>query len=639
MKNLLVLIFSFLTIGMYAQQQECGTYTSPEDMEVFYNRERAPENSFKAGSVVEIPIVYHLTHRDDGTGGFDLAETFRLHCDLNERYENSEIHFYILDIIDHNNTGYFDMTLNNAGSVMMNNENNRDACNVFIVDDALSGGTSVCGYSFLASGWGGPNRGGVILDIGCSGAGSTTLTHEMGHYLNLPHTFYWWENTVYGSDDEIPEQYWERADGSNCSTTADGFCDTPPDYISTVRWECNSPQVLTDAVGQEFTVDEKNYMSYSVDGCQSYFKQEQIDEMKNTPSTHRSYLSNLTAPNTDALDAPTLIYPPNNIVGLALGDVEFKWNEIPGATYYLFEMSLNNFTTVVYSEVLTTNSVIYSNLGSNSYYSWRVKAMNYGSVCNESSLRSFSTSTFSASVTYDNVFCNGKSDGNAAAITDEAEISSYFWYRFDSNTNAYVNFNISTSSNLIYNLGANSYYVELVRPNGTKSVVPFDIVEPTFLDVELSQNSNSVLTTVTGGTPPYSFLWSDGSSLSENNNPVNGGTSTLYLTDDNGCFISKSYNFTSTISSINDELTEITNLTVYPNPVKGDNVFINFDSKKDINMTLELFSVDGKQVRDYNRTIAVGENTLALPISSLDKGVYYIKFSINKKTITRKIIL
>lgn len=639
MKNIIVLIFSFLGFSIHAQMQECGTVASSEDMQAYYNRERAPQNNLKAGTVVEIPIVYHLTRRDDGTGGFDLAETFRLHCDLNERFEDAEIHFYILDIIEHNNSDYFNMTYNGRGSVMMNNENNLNACNVFLADEANTYYiswqnndtivTSVCGYSYVPMFNSGPNRGGVVLNMGvCTESNSTTLTHEMGHYLNLPHTF-----DGYRANDP---NTWERADGSNCLYTGDSFCDTPADYDSD-RWPCTSPNNFTDAIGQIFSVDEKNYMSYSYDGCQQYFKPEQIAEMQNTPSTYRSYLLNLTPPNTDALVSPTLNYPPNNMNNLSLGSINFEWSSVPAATHYLFELTYSSFNNVIYKEVVTTNSISYNNFTAGSSYKWRVKAINYGSVCNEYKEGSFSVSTFNADVFSNDVFCNGAMNGSASVDTTGNDISTFNWYELDAAAVSYNNFS-TTTDNIIRNLAPNKYYVEVVKANGDIVVISFKIEEPVELDVTLSQNTNSLLSNVTGGTPPYSFLWSDGSNSSQNNNPI-VGENTIYLTDHNGCFVSKSFTFTAGTSAIDDFSNDISNLIVYPNPIKGNKVFINLIAKNIDNVSLELYSVDGKLVREYNRTLIVGENTLELPIEKIGKGVYFMKFLINNNSTTRKIIL
>ena len=78
---------------------------------------------------------------------------------------------------------------------------------------------------------------------------------------------------------------------------------------------------------------------------------------------------------------------------------------------------------------------------------------------------------------------------------------------------------------------------------------------------------------------------------------------------------------------------------IYPNPVKGDYVYMNFVSKNNMAVSLELFSVDAKLIRNYTREVSIGENTLKLPIPKIGKGVYFIKFTINNNSITRKLIL
>ncbi|MCD8566524.1 MAG: hypothetical protein LRY36_01130 [Alphaproteobacteria bacterium] len=123
-----------------------------------------------------------------------------------------------------------------------------------------------------------------MLQKGCMQANNMTFRHEMGHYLNLPHTFYGWEgenppSIGQNAPSSIGGVPVERADGSNCANSGDGFCDTPADYLSD-RWSCQFDRHYYDPVGQQITVDEKNYMSYSFDGCWLLFKTRSISRSK-----------------------------------------------------------------------------------------------------------------------------------------------------------------------------------------------------------------------------------------------------------------------------------------------------------------------------------------------------------------------
>ncbi len=80
-----------------------------------------------------------------------------------------------------------------------------------------------------------------------------TMTHEMGHHLNLQHTF---EGNSCSEGD--------------CSTDGDFVCDTPP---TTQQTNCNTP-----ACGGDQQVE--NYMDYTGGSCQNMFSQGQITRMR-----------------------------------------------------------------------------------------------------------------------------------------------------------------------------------------------------------------------------------------------------------------------------------------------------------------------------------------------------------------------
>ena len=103
------------------------------------------------------------------------------------------------------------------------------------------------------------------------GGGAGTLVHEMGHYWGLEHTFE-------GNGTEL-------ADGSNCETEGDGFCDTPGDpyvpFTPSSEWEtdCIFDWMGTDANGDFYDPDVGNIMSYY--DCACHFSYEQYLHMAN----------------------------------------------------------------------------------------------------------------------------------------------------------------------------------------------------------------------------------------------------------------------------------------------------------------------------------------------------------------------
>lgn len=148
--------------------------------------------------------------------------------------------------------------------------------NIWVVENiAGGGGGTILGYAqFPGSGsWG--TYGIVIRDdmfgtIGTATADGRTLTHEIGHCLNLFHTF-------------------QSGCGGNCNTSGDRICDTPP--VVTSSWACDFGMntCANDASGSNAfnsnVVDQiENYMSYN--DCQNMFTNDQADRMLAVFNTH-----------------------------------------------------------------------------------------------------------------------------------------------------------------------------------------------------------------------------------------------------------------------------------------------------------------------------------------------------------------
>lgn len=92
-------------------------------------------------------------------------------------------------------------------------------------------------------------------------------------------------------------------------------------------------------------------------------------------------------------------------------------------------------------------------------------------------------------------------------------------------------------------LAPGTYYVTVYDLDSCFAVDSFEITEPDLLeaflddtvDVTCNGGSNGIVTTtITGGTPPYQYLWSNGFT-SQNLLNVPAGSYTLTVTDDNGC--------------------------------------------------------------------------------------------------------
>ncbi|MBW8050712.1 MAG: T9SS type A sorting domain-containing protein [Cytophagales bacterium] len=145
------------------------------------------------------------------------------------------------------------------------------------------------------------------------------------------------------------------------------------------------------------------------------------------------------------------------------------------------------------------------------------------------------------SITANNVSCNGACDGDAAAtVSGGATPYTYSWNTTPTQTT-------STATGLC----PGTYTVTVTDNNNCQAVNTISITEPPLLsgttvktDIDCGGNCNgSIDLTPSGGTLPYSFLWSNGATTEDIFN-LCAGTYTVTVTDNNGCPIS----FTDTIT-------------------------------------------------------------------------------------------
>ncbi|MFL5752862.1 MAG: M43 family zinc metalloprotease [Bacteroidia bacterium] len=130
---------------------------------------------------------------------------------------------------------------------------------VYEIDDNECG-FGIQGYAYFASSHGSSIDGMIQLACKFAETGNTTLSHELGHSLNLYHTF---EGDGTGST--CPTNNSCTADGDKC-------CDTPPHKRSTSN--CVVAANTCDG-GTSSDLFIHNYMDYSSDACQSEFTADQ----------------------------------------------------------------------------------------------------------------------------------------------------------------------------------------------------------------------------------------------------------------------------------------------------------------------------------------------------------------------------
>jgi hypothetical protein len=322
----------------------CGTLTPQSEVDKIYDfvqhNPDAYANKTAAGVIDSIPLSIHIVGTDGGGGYYSLNNLFPVICQLNQRFASANFHFYIKWPITYiNNSAYYAHDYSN-GSTMMYQNNVNNSVNVYFVQDPAGN----CGYYTYGAD-------AVAIGKGCAGTNSTTLTHELGHYFSLPHTFYGWEH---GNTPSNPELVRRSGTGTNCNSAGDGFCDTYADYYS-ARWNCPGPVNKTDPYGDLYHLDSSMYMSYSSDACQSRFSAQQIARMQNNLHASRQSFAGAVNPKPQALSAAKLTYPLDTMYNNVQ---KAKWARVPGADYYYVRLTLQAAPSLILQNALTKDTFL-----------------------------------------------------------------------------------------------------------------------------------------------------------------------------------------------------------------------------------------------------------------------------------------
>lgn len=347
----------------------CGTVALHPDQEEWLSTFQADPDRYNTGAraVLYVPLKVHIVGNDNGQGYFPLADVMRNICQLNDWYRAADIHFYVSGAVNYINSTYFYNHTFVGGRDMMQQHNVRNHLNVYFVNDPAG----QCGYYS-------PFQDAVALRNSCSADGNTTMAHEFGHYLSLPHTFRGWESGT------PPVNQQERVDRSNCNSAGDGFCDTPADYLAD-RWNCPyAGTLLIDPAGDTVVPDGTNIMSYSNDECQTQFSLQQRNAMRGYLLTQKGTMINLGTPATLPASGPaTLIEPIQSASNVPSNSVRLTWSKAPNANLYQVQVSRLSIFALNEADLLVSDTSVVLDLQDNRLYYWRVIAFNNGNTCTQ----------------------------------------------------------------------------------------------------------------------------------------------------------------------------------------------------------------------------------------------------------------
>ncbi|WP_164851370.1 GEVED domain-containing protein [Larkinella soli] len=156
-----------------------------------------------ATTVRYVPLKVFICRKTDGTGGADIPKLLSAIASANARFQSARIQFFMTGpptII--RSDACYDFDYDTEYRVFAGPMADPKAINVFVLNSLALNGRGI----------GGLYAGEIFLPtVGLNGQ---ALTHELGHAFSLMHTF--------GAGTE-------RVARTNCTSKADGLCDTPAD--------------------------------------------------------------------------------------------------------------------------------------------------------------------------------------------------------------------------------------------------------------------------------------------------------------------------------------------------------------------------------------------------------------------------
>ncbi len=525
--------------------------------------------------------------------------------------------------------------------------------NIFVCKDI--GGAA--GYTYLPGAQGTNMRNGIwVLQnyVGSIGTGSVyrsrTLTHEVGHWLNLPHV---WGGT---NNPGLP---------TNCSSNSDdGVLDTPETIGNTsCNWLANTCSLDNAYWGFDKVDNVENYMDYSY--CSKMFTAGQVLRMRTAATSSVGGRNNvISAANLVAVGADSNLTickadffssKPDICVGqsVTFNDASYNnvqtWNwSFPGGTpststaqnptvsysapgYYDVTLTASDGTTTMtetktgYVLVLPNGITLPYTEGFEQYQSltdtsfWRaqsnagnkfelftgtgsegnkcVRLRNFGQPSDEEDnlvSRSFDLSSLTANDTVTFTFKYAHRKRTA---------QDYEALRFQVSNNCGVSW--STRKTLTGSVLSNAVVTTEWTPNASD-----------FIQVH-----------VTGINSTYF-----GANLQTRFNFVSGGGNNLYIDQIN-------FYLGQPIGNLGlEEMDLVQDLMLFPNPTEGD-INLKFFANQAADVVLTMQDITGKSLKRNIIKASSGENLVITETTGLSAGIYFLKVQAGNSVQTRQFVV
>jgi hypothetical protein len=357
-----------------------------------------------------------------------------------------------------------------------------------------------------------------------------------------------------------------------------------------------------------------------------------------------------------------LTSPADNSVNMPT-NTALTWQSATNATTYdLLVATDNNFTNIVQNQTgITATNYNLTGLAIQKQYFWKVRGVHPSNAGEWSDAWSFATinSMFTLNLS-DKITCKGNDveigtkdeEGNIITATGGSGNFTYTWspsnLLHNANTGNPTYFNPNTFAAFSVTVKDN---VSGIQKSGTVKVSISNgplIIMPLFKVIVVGQSINldNQVTSISGGTPPYTRIWQDNQGNTLSNvvvtPPLGLNNYFLTATDLNSCSATKKLaiivtNHKDLINEDNVALSPQGNIAIiaFPNPVAN---ILNFYTitQEDMPLNVQISNLDGKNVYSQQNENLSSKQTVDL--SNLSAGTYFLKVSNGQEQTVFKFI-
>ena len=334
---------------------------------------------------------------------------------------------------------------------------------------------------------------------------------------------------------------------------------------------------------------------------------------------------------SNILEIPILTSPSMNITGVGLSPI-FSWEEISNISSYDIEIATDQqFSSVLFSENISTNSFSGASLEESTVYYWRVKAKNTCGEGDFSEISSFTTQNCSVCF----------SDGNTSYVTSTTRVV------------------FNTIDNSSGKPGAYSDYTDIsttVRPDEIHDLTvqvntDGDFIVHTKVWIDWNQdcdfdNVNEEYDLGTAENVADAATTLSPLSITIPSDAIEGLTtmrvSTKYASDPTSCMTGQDAeveDYTLVVDAtlfLEDSIFEGFNL--YPNPSNGS-FNLKFNAESNENIQIQLYDLTGRLVKEllfFNTSFQFSER---ISFQNTAKGFYVLKIKNGTKQTSRKLLI